>query len=241
MKTIVSSYDPLPALTPQTVPAPLLTPLNTVANRFNFFTILRAELKLLIKGQHWWWYVIAGILIIASYAIGVIDAIYSIDAIDSTITRKAILPVAWVWPLLIWSAIGSREVQDNVHQMTFSSISPLWRQLPAQWLAAFIITLVMGSGAVFRLVTDGDIAGVLALLSGAIFIPSLALASGVWTGTSKFFEILYMIIWYIGPVNGLGILDFIGANSSGNIGFFIPLSIALIVVAFVGRVRQLQN
>jgi hypothetical protein len=125
--------------------------------------------------------------------------------------------------------------------MTFSSISPLWRHLPAQWLSAFIITLVMGSGAVLSLLTDGDIVGTLALLSGAIFIPSLALASGVWTGTSKFFEILYMAIWYIGPVHGLGILDFIGANSNGNIGFFLPISVALIVVAFVGRARQLQK
>jgi hypothetical protein len=50
-----------------------------------------------------------------------------------------------------------------------------------------------------------------------------------------------MIIWYLGPVNGLEIFDFIGANSNGNIGFFMPLSIALIVVAFVGRARQLQN
>jgi hypothetical protein len=241
MKTSASLPDPLPVLTPQTFPAPHLTPLNTVTNRFNFITILRAELKLLIKGQHWWWYAIAGVLIITSYAIGIIDTIYSIDAIDSSITRRAILPVAWVWPLLIWSAIGNREVRYNVHQMTFSSISPLWRHLPAQWLSAFIITLVMGSGAVLSLLTDGDIVGTLALLSGAIFIPSLALASGVWTGTSKFFEILYMAIWYIGPVHGLGILDFIGANSNGNIGFFLPISVALIVVAFVGRARQLQK
>jgi hypothetical protein len=241
MKPIASSYDPLPALTPQTLPAPRLTPLKTVTNRFNFFTILRAELELLIKGQRWWWYVIAGVLIIVSYAVGVIDAIYSIDAIDFTITRKIILPIAWVWPLLIWSAIGNREVQHNVHQMTFSSISPLWRQHPAQWLAAFIITLVMGSGAILRLITDGDIIGVLALLSGAIFIPSLALAAGVWSRTSKLFEILYITIWYIGPIEGLGKLDYLGANSNGNIGFFIPLSIALIVVAFMGRARQLQN
>jgi hypothetical protein len=241
MKTIVSSYDPMPVSTPQRLPVPHLPPLNAAVNRFSFFTILRAELKLLIKGQHWWWYAIAAILILACYAIGIIDAIYSIDAIDTTITRRIILPLAWVWPLLIWSTLGSREIQDNVQQMTFSSASPLWRQLPAQWLAAFIITLVMGSGAILRLVTDGDIIGVLALLSGAIFIPSLALASGVWSGTSKLFEILYMTIWYIGPIEGLGILDYLGANSNGNIRFFIPLSIALIAVAFIGRARQLRN
>jgi hypothetical protein len=99
----------------------------------------------------------------------------------------------------------------------------------------------MGSGAILRLVTDGDIIGVLALLSGAIFIPSLALATGVWSRTSKLFEIVYMTIWYVGPIEGLGILDYLGANSNGNIGFFIPLSIALIVVAFIARARQLQN
>ena len=114
---------------------------------------------------------------------------------------EVILPIAWVWPILIWSAIGNREIHNNVQQMTFSSASPLWRQLPAQWLAGFIVTLIMASGALVRLGMDGDSTTLLALLSGAFFIPSLALASGVWSGTSKLFEILYMVIWYLGPLN----------------------------------------
>ncbi|HRJ76127.1 MAG TPA: hypothetical protein PLX90_09025 [Anaerolineales bacterium] len=36
-------------------------------------------------------------------------------------------------------------------------------------------------------------------------------------------------------------VDYLGANSNGNIGFFIPFSIFLIIIAFVGRARQLQN
>ncbi len=64
--------------------------------------------------------------------------------------------MAWVWPILIWSAIGNREVHNNVQQLTFSSASPLWRQLPAQWLAGFIVTLLMGSGAALRFFVDGD-------------------------------------------------------------------------------------
>ena len=113
------------------------------------------------------------------------------------------LPIAWVWPILLWSAIGNREIHNNVQQMTFSSASPLLRQLPAQWLAGFIVTLLVSIGAIIRLTVDGDTAGLLALLSGAFFIPSLALASGVWSGTSKLFEILYMLIWYLGPLNKL--------------------------------------
>jgi hypothetical protein len=42
-------------------------------------------------------------------------------------------------------------------------------------------------------------------------------------------------------MNKVTTVDFLGANSSGNIGLFIPLSLALLVTALIGRARQLQN
>ena len=155
--------------------------------------------------------------------------------------REFALPIAWVWPILIWSAIGNREIHNNVQQMTFSSASPLLRQLPAQWLAGFIVTLLVSSGAIIRLTAGGDTAGLLALLSGAFFIPSLALACGVWSGTGKLFEILYMLIWYLGPLNKLMALDYIGSHGNGRPEFFIPFSIGLISLAFIGRARQIRT
>ncbi|MBI5965902.1 MAG: hypothetical protein HY863_20680 [Chloroflexi bacterium] len=125
--------------------------------------------------------------------------------------------------------------------MTFSSASPVWRQLPAQRLAGFIVTLLMAGGAVLRFVIDGDTIGLIALLSGAILIPSLALATGVWSGTSKLFEILYMVIWYLGPLNKVPGPDFIGSHGNGYPQFFIPFSMALSAFAFFGRSRQLRN
>lgn len=229
IKSNASDSTPAPASTPQALPTPHLTPLNKAANRFSFFTVLTAELKLLLKGQRWWWYAIAGGLIIACFAN------------PSTTTREIILPIAWVWPILIWSAIGNREIHNNVQQLTFSSASPLWRQVPAQWLAGFIVTLLVSIGAILRFVMDGDTVGLLALLSGAIFIPSLALVSGIWSGTSKLFEILYMVIWYLGPLNKVPGLDFIGSHSDGYPQFFIPFSMALIAFAVFGRARQLRN
>jgi len=228
-KNSASDSTPTPASTPQALPTPHLTPLNAAANRFSFFTVLTAELKLLLKGQRWWWYAIAGGLIIACFAN------------PSATTREIILPMAWIWPILIWSAIGNREIHNNVQQLTFSSASPLWRQLPAQWLAGFIVTLLMASGAILRFLIDGDTIGLLALLSGALFIPSLALASGVWSGSSKLFEILYMVIWYLGPLNKLAGLDYIGSHGNGNLQFFIPFSMVLIAFAIFGRSRQLRN
>ncbi|MBK9601605.1 MAG: hypothetical protein IPO36_07135 [Anaerolineales bacterium] len=212
IKSIASDSAPVPASTSQALPTPRLTPLNAAANGFSFSRVLVAELKLLLKGQRWWWYIAAAGLIIACFAN------------PSATTREIVLPMAWIWPILIWSAIGNREVHNNVQQLTFSSASPLMRQLPAQWLAGFLVTLLMSIGALLRYAVDGDTVGLLALLSGAIFIPSLAVASGVWSGTSKLFEILYMVIWYLGPLNKVPGLDFIGSHSNGNPQIFIPFN-----------------
>ena len=225
-----------PASVSQTLSAVRLAPLtlsplgNSDANKFSFFNVLLAELKLLLKGQRWWWYVVAVGFVVACF-FG-----------DPKTTRQILLPITWVWPVLIWSAMGNREIHNNVHQLTFSSAFPLWRQIPAQWMAGFIVTLLTACGALARLGMDGDSTTLLAVISGAIFIPSLALASGVWSGTSKLFEILYMALWYIGPLNhAVPELDFIGTTSNGYPGLFIPLSIVLILAAFLGRARQFQN
>jgi hypothetical protein len=215
--------------TSQAVSTPHLTRLNKAANRFSFFNVLIAELKLLLKGQRWWWYVVMAGIIIACLVN------------PSAVVREFALPIAWVWPILIWSAIGNREIHNNVQQLTFSSASPLLRQLPAQWLAGFIVTLLVSIGAIIRFIVDGDTAGLLALLSGTFFIPSLALACGVWSGASKLFEILYMLIWYLGPLNKLMALDYIGSHGNGRPEFFIPFSIVLIVFAFIGRTRQIRT
>lgn len=229
MKKSAADATPAPAAASQALPAVHLTPLNRAASRFSFFSVLSAESKLLLKGQRWWWYAIAGGLIAAS----VVNS--------SAVTRQYVLPIAWVWHILLVSSLGNREARDNVQQLTFSSASPLWRQLPAQWLAGLIVTLLMGAGALVRFAIDGDAAGLLALFSGALFIPSLSLILGVWSGTSKVFEIVYISLWYLGPMNRVDAVDFSGANSSGRPEFFIPFSIALIALAFLGRSRQLRK
>jgi hypothetical protein len=229
MKLGATKTDLSPASTSQALPNLHLTPLNIAANRFSFFNVLMAELKLLLKGQRWWWYVVMTGIIIACLVT------------PSSVVREFALPIAWIWPILVWSTIGNREVHNNVQQFTFSSASPLLRQLPAQWLAGFIVTLLVSIGAIIRFIVDGEAAGLLALISGAFFIPSLALASGVWSGTSKLFEIVYMLIWYLGPLNKLMALDYIGSHGNGRPEFFISFSILLIALAFIGRTRQIRT
>jgi hypothetical protein len=189
---------------------------------------LTSELKLLLKGLRWWWYVVAGGLLIASL----------VSPPENV--RAFVLPITWLWPILIWSGLGSREIRHNVQQMVFSSAAPLTRQLPATWLAGFLISVLTGGGAALRFLIAGDGMSLLVWFSAALFIPSLALALGIWSNSSKLFEVTYISMWYL-AMNGLAAVDFFGANSDGNIGFFIPLSFALIVVSFIGRARQIQN
>jgi len=206
-----------------------LTPLDSSQNGFALIRVLILELKLLLKGQRWWWYALAGGLFVACLANSV------------EVVRAYILPITWLWPILIWSGMGNRELTNNTQQMIFSSAMPLMRQLPATWLAGFLVAVLTGSGAALKLLGAGDGVGFLAWFSAALFIPSFALALGIWSNSHKLFEVLYVAMWYIGPMNQVAALDYSGANSNGNTGFFIPLSVALIIVAVVGRARQLQN
>ena len=110
-------------------------------------------------------------------------------------------------------------MRHNVGQMVFSSASPLIRQLPATWLAGFLITVVTGGGAALKFLIAGDNTSLLIWFSAALFIPSLALALGIWSKSSKLFEVLHVSMWYL-ALNGIDTLDYFGANSDGNIGVF---------------------
>ncbi|MBL8062325.1 MAG: hypothetical protein JNK32_04855 [Anaerolineales bacterium] len=231
IKSTASLPMPVPVSTPQTVSQPihLTPPLSSSTNRFAFARVLISELKLLLKGQRWWWYLIAFGFIVAGISNTPENA------------RQFVLMFTWIWPLLIWSGLGNREKYNQTHQMVFSSAAPLMRQLPAQWTAGFLVTALTGSGVFLNLLFAGDTTGLIAWTSAAIFIPSFALALGVWSNSHKLFEVLYMCLWYIGPLNRTPAVDFLGASGGGNLIFFIPFSIGLIIVAFAGRARQLQN
>ena len=229
-KSSASTSKPQAASTSKAPSQPIhLTPLTESQNGFAFVKVISSELKLLLKGQRWWWYAGAIGLFVASL----------FTPVESV--RPYVLPFVWIWPILIWSGMGNREIQNNTQQMVFSSAAPLMRQLPASWLAGFIVAILTGSGAALKLLVAGDGVGLLAWISAVLFIPSLALALGVWSNNSKVFEVLYVTMWYIGPMNYVYPVDYIGTKSDGNIGFFIPFSIALIVLAFIGRARQLQS
>ncbi len=158
--------------------------------------------------------------------------------------RGMLLPMAWLVPVLYWSRLGTREARHGTSQLVFSSAGVIVRQFLALWLTGVIVSFVTGGGVIVGLLVSGDMMGLAAVAVGALFIPSLALFLGVWTGSSKVFEFLYTLLWYIGPMNGAVPLDFMGVvPGSVEVGvwvWYLGCTLVLVVLAFVGRRLQLR-
>ena len=217
---------------PANLPAPRLAALDKAGMRFDFWHMLLAELRLLRKGLPWWWFLVAAALIIAGLLL------------PSKMALRYLLPFTWLWPVLVWSALGTREARHNTGGIVFTAAHPLGRQLPAIWLAGVLVTALTGIGIALNLLFSGDIASLAAWGAAVLFIPSLALALAVWSGSSKLFEVVYVALWYLGPLNQtLPQLDFMGTSGRA-ISSGVPLNVlittgALIGITFLGRQRKI--
>jgi hypothetical protein len=158
--------------------------------------------------------------------------------------RQYLLPAAWILPLALWSALGTREKRHNTRQLVFSAPHPQSRQLPLAWLAGVAVALASGAGVAVNSILADDWLHVLAWATGALFIPTLALALGVWSGSSKLFEVVYVLWWYAGPISGVESLDFMGAGSSPETSRVLAyglLTTVLYALAVLGRKHQAKR
>ena len=198
-----------------------------------FPQMVLAELRLALKGFRWWWYVVAAGLLVSQFVTPL------------NVSRGPLLALAWLWPTLVWSGLGTREKSRGTEQVVFSCPGILVRQFPASWVSGILIALVCGAGAAVRLALSGDYAGGVAWLAGAIFVPTLALALGVWSGTSKSFEGFYTALWYVGPLNHSPGFDYTGAATGAhairNAALYFAIAGGLLIAAFARRRVQLRE
>jgi hypothetical protein len=205
-----------------------LTPLARSRTAGRFAHLVAAELRLMLKGRAWWWYVVAAGLFIACLA----------SPLEAS--RGGVIIAAWIWPILLWSEMGAREARFATESLIFSSNRTLQRQLPAAWVAGVLVAVVTGGGLGTRLALAGDRAGLLAWLSAALFIPALALALGVWSDSSKPFEAIYTVWWYIGPANHVPGMDFMGTTAASSQPIqTVVFTVFLLTAVYVGRRRKL--
>lgn len=187
-----------------------LIPLPAQPSAGRWMAILVSEMRFLLKGVAWWWFPGAAALIGLCLFL------------PFDIALGYLFPVAWLWSLPLWSALGNREARHQTTQLIFATAHPLARQLPMQWLAGVVIALLAASGMIGHFVIMSDWPGLLALGAGAIFVPALALAAGVWTGNGRLFEVVFVALWYIGAINHVPVLDFMGGDRFSNRNAYSP-------------------
>ncbi len=208
----------------------LISPLLPLIPRSRFVRILDAEFTLMTRDAGLWWTVVASGFVMAGLFVPL------------DIARGYILPLAWIWPIALWSSLGSRESLHGTDQILFSTPHPLRRLLPAAWAAGVLLALISGSFLGIRLLLAGDFQGVIAWAAGAAFIPTLALGLGVWTGNGKMFEVLYLILWYAGPMNKVAPIDFMGSSAETPVATTVSVALLTILIlsaSFQGRRRRL--
>jgi hypothetical protein len=200
--------------------------LNPTFGLRGFLGVLKAEFRLMFKGLHWTWYLVAAGLVAACLLSPV------------NLVSTYLLPAAWIWPLTLWSQMGSREYLSGTSQIVFSVPQPARRQLPALWLAGITVAGITGFGAALNYGTSGAWMGLLAWAGGVLFIPALALMLGVWTRSRRVFEMVYLLWWYL-AFNGVPALDFIGttqaASERSNPWVFVGLAVTFFIFSWIGR------
>jgi hypothetical protein len=188
------------------------------------------EVRVLLQGVRWWWWTGASMLLLAG-----------LTAPLDGVTR-VMLPLAWIWPMLIWSRLGTQSHEHGVGSL-LGAYPAVRRRVAAEWSAGLTLTALVGSGPLIRLVIAAEWAGVAAWAGGAVFIPSLALALGVLSRTHRLFQAVYLPLWYT-VANGLPVFDYMGAMRASSdladvqVVMTLLVSAALLVVVFMTSVLR---
>ena len=191
------------------------------SEQFQFVGILRAELRLMLRG-------------VPKPAYALIALINFIALVTPRSEKMNLLPLLWLLPVLLWSQMGTREQRNNTAALLFSAPHSFLRQLPALWCAGVLVSLVSATGMVMRAILIGDHHLVASCIAGAVFIPSLALACGVWSNTPRLFEALYVGFWYL-ALNGAPFADYMGLTPQAPAMRFLVMGCCLSAAALLRR------
>ena len=195
--------------------------------QYSFYYIFRSELKLMFRDVSLWWYGVGIILFLLTMFI----------PLTST---KVFLYVIWLWPIPLLAPIGAKEKMYRTEQLLFSNCPP-YMQLFAVWLSGVFVSFLITSGGTVQMIAAGDWSWLSAWLIAIFFSPTLALAAGIWAGTRKLYEAIFVVWWIMGPVQNAPYLDFTGIQGNQLTYVYLLLTAGLAIIAIMGRRRQIFN
>lgn len=205
------------------------TPLvERLVGRSRGLTLLWAELALLLRERRrGWGWVALGLWVACLFS-------------PLDVVRRFLLPAAWMWPLAAWAQMGNQEGRHRTEALVFVCPRPLRRQLPTAYGAGVLLAALLGSGAAFRFLGARAWPELAAWTVGMLFIPALALAAGALSHGPRLFEIAYLLVWYLGLLNGLPLFDFLRPTLAASSGF-LAATLGLLLLAAAARARRLHS
>ncbi|WP_436910073.1 ABC transporter permease [Halosimplex marinum] len=185
-----------------------------------------AELRLALRGHRKLWY----LAVVAALAVQM--------AAPLDTARELVAPLALLLPLSVWSGLGVRERRHRTEALVFTAPRPAG-QTVAVWVGGVTVGLLAVAGYALRIGLAGDIAAIAALVAGLAAAPALALAAGAWLGSARAFDTVYLLAWYLGPLQAVAPLDFVGATATdpARTAAYAALAACCLAAAVVGRRR----
>ena len=213
------------------VPTEPVTLASAGTRKFAINQVLRAECRMAIRGHRRLWYLGCLVGFVAT-------AVAPLNALGTLV-----VPIVLLLMLPIWSELGVREQVHRTEELVFVASKPL-RLLSVSYL----ISVGIGGGIVLPAFVRFALSGQLHALFGGVVavlcLPAVALAAGIWSGNPAVFEVGYLTAWYLGPMNGVEPLDYLGANPATpsviSLAYLVFAGIAF-GIATVGRYQQISG
>jgi hypothetical protein len=219
-------FEP-PFVTKSTV---ALSPIKERMSNSRFGALLWAEFKLMLKGQRWWWY-------------GIAVCISLLGLIGPPGGTNVTSVLAMVWPVVAWSALGMREKYHDTYKLIYSSTYSVFRQVFTAWFSGVLVGLIAITGVSLRAIIEGDTGHIPVYLVAVLFVPSLAFALGTLSGTSRLFEVIYLL-WLFMGANGPQAFDFMQLQrevpSPVQAAVYLGLAVVLFLFGFALRLREMR-
>jgi ABC-type transport system involved in multi-copper enzyme maturation permease subunit len=192
--------------------------------------MVAGELRVLTSDlSRWWWLVAAGL---------------NVAAVVVREPGTALLAAAWIWPVLVWSRLGTQHLEQGLDTLLGACPGTLHRVV-AQWVAGVVLTAATAVGPLAAMLLDGEATRAAHWAAGALVIPSLALLIGTVTRTPRVFQVLYLVAWYM-ALNEVAAFDLMGivlddAGRPAGPSAVVVGGAALCVTAAALAVRRVQH
>ncbi|AZV57801.1 hypothetical protein [Clostridium sp. AWRP] len=167
----------------------------------NNLSILKSNLKIILAYPNLYWYAV------------LIFCFIGVFFSEGDNLNKLLIPVIWILPILIWSKLGTIQMDFNMESYLLTYKNYRNAELLNSATAGILFTILINTSVIIKFLLMHNFLRAAYILMGIFFVNSLGIFIGNFARSSTAFEITYIILWYVGILNGLTNLDFLGITS----------------------------